>query len=109
MENYQNFAWSKFRLGGFFQEAVSTPGKTANRPKYLYLVSRILVLDPDIEISAGLFISANYQHSQDRQNRPVNTRKQQNTRPHMETFQQFFPKMSHRHKFSTYLDDNSQR
>ena len=32
------------RLGGFFQKAVSTPGKTANRPKYLYLVSRTVVL-----------------------------------------------------------------
>ena len=101
------------RLGGFFQEAVSTPGKTANRPKYLYLVSRIVVLNPDIEISAGLFISTKYQHSQNRQNRqnrPVNTRKQQqNTRAHLETFQQLSPKMSHRHKFSAYLDDNSRR
>ena len=97
------------RLGRFFQEAVSIPGKTANRPKYLYLVSRIVVLNPDIEISAGLFISAKYQHSQNRQNRPVNTRKQQNTRAHLETFQQLSPKMSHRHKFSAYLDDNSRR
>ena len=70
------------RLGGFFQEAVSTPGKTANPPKYLYLVSRIVVLNPDMEISAGLSISTKYQHSQNRQNRPVNTRKQQNTRAH---------------------------
>ena len=100
------------RLGEFFQEAVSTPGKTANRPKYLYLVSRIVVLNPDIEISAGLFISAKYQHPQNRQNRqnrPVNTRKQQNTRAHLETFQQLSPKMSHRHKFSAYINENSWR
>ena len=97
------------RLGGFFQKAVSTPGKTANRPKYLYLVSRIVVLNPDIEISAGLFISAKYQHSQNRQNRPVNTRKQQNTRAHLKPFQQLSLKMSHRQKFSAYLDDNSLR
>ena len=97
------------RLGGFFQEAVSTPGKTANRPKHLYLVSRIAVLNPDVEISAGLFISAKYQHSQNRQNRLVNKRKQQNTRAHEEPFQQLSPKMSHRQKFSAYLDDNSLR
>ena len=97
------------RLGGVFQEAVSPPGKTGNRPKYLYLVSRIIVLNPDIEISSGLFISVKCQHSQNWHNRPVDARKRQNIRAHLETFQQSSPKMLHRQKFSAYLDDNSLR
>ena len=51
------------RLGGVFQKEISIPAKTANRPKFLYLVRRNVGLNPDIKISARLFISANYQHS----------------------------------------------
>ena len=51
------------RLGGVFQKEISIPAKTANRPKFLYLVRRNVGLNPNIKISVGLFISANYQHS----------------------------------------------
>ena len=57
------------RLSGFFQKEISISGKTANRPKFLDLVG----LNPDVKISAGLFVNANYQHSENRQNRSVST------------------------------------
>ena len=44
------------------------PGKIANHSKLLDLVSTKGVLNPDKQISAGLFITAKYQHSQNRQN-----------------------------------------
>ena len=109
MENCQNFVWSKFPTQWVFSEGNIYPGKTANRPKYLNLASRIIGLSPDIEISARLFSSAKYQHSQNRQNRCVNAYKQQNTRAHLETYEQLSLKMSHELKFLAYYDDNSLR
>ena len=38
----------------------------------LDLVSRNVALNPDIQISAGLFISADYQHPQNRQSHSIN-------------------------------------
>ena len=93
----------------FFQKEISIPHKTTNLPKFINLVSRNVGLNSYIKISARLFISANYQYSQNRQNRSVNTREQQNTRAELETFEQSSPKMSHKQKFAAYLDDNSLR
>ena len=56
------------RLGSFFQKEMSIPGKIANRPKFLELVSKNVGPNPDVQISAGLFITANYKHSQNLQN-----------------------------------------
>ena len=75
---------------------MSIPGKTANRLKFLDLVSRNVGFNPDINISAGDFISANHQHSQNPQTQYVNTLKQQNTRTEQETFEQLSLKMSHK-------------
>ena len=55
------------RLGAFFQKETSNPGKIANCPKFLDLVSTNVGLNPDIQISAGLFITAKYQRSQNQQ------------------------------------------
>ena len=88
---------------------MSTPGKTENPLKFLDLVSRNAGLKPDINISAGDFISANYQHSQNLQTEYVDTLKQQNTRTEQETFEQLSLKMSHKHKFAAYSDDNCLR
>ena len=85
---------------------MSIPGKTANRLKFLELVNRNVGLNPDINISAGDFISANYQHSQNLQTQYVDTLKQQNTRTEQETFKQLSLKMSQKHKFAAYIDDN---
>ena len=82
--------------------------KTANRSKFLDLVSRNVGHHQDIKISAAHFISANYQHLQNLQNRSVNTLKQQITRTEQETFEQFSLRMS-QHKFAAYLDDNCLR
>ena len=88
---------------------MSIPGKTANRLKFLDLISRKVGLNTDINISVGDFISANYQHSQNLQTEYVDTLKQQNTRTEQETFEQLSLKMSHKHKFAAYIDDNCLR
>ena len=59
-------------LGAFFQKEISIPGKIANRPKFLDLVSRNVGLNPDIQISARLFISDEQQHPQNRQSHSIN-------------------------------------
>ena len=52
----------------FFQKEIYIPRKIENRPKFLDLVSRNVGLNPDIQISDGLFNTAKYEHSQNRQN-----------------------------------------
>ena len=94
------------RLGAFFQKEISIPGKIANRPKFLDLVSRKVGLNPDIQISAGLFITAKYQHSQNRQNLSTRVNK---TLAKQETFEQLSLVMSRKHKVAAYLDDSSLR
>ena len=84
---------------------MSIPGNTANRLKFLDLVSRNVGHNPDINISAGDFISANYQPSQNLQTQYVDTLKQQNTRTEQENFEQLSLKMSHKHKFAAYIDN----
>ena len=92
---------------------ISIPGKTANRWKFSDLVRRRNVgLNQDIKISAGLFISANHQRSQNPQTQYLNTLTQQGTRTEQETFEQLSLKMWHnifKHKFAAYLDDNCLR
>ena len=66
-------------------------------------------LNPDINIRAGDFISPNYQHSQNLQPQYVDRLKQQNTRTEQETFEQLLLKISHKHKFAAYIDDNCPR
>ena len=88
---------------------MSIPGKTADPLKFLDLVSRNVGLNPDINLSAGDFIGANYQHSQNLQTQYVDTLKQQNTRTEQETFEQLSLKMSHKHNFAAYIDDNCLR
>ena len=96
------------RLGAFFQKEISIPGKIANRPKFLDLVSRNVGLNPDIQISAGIFITAKYQHSQNRQI-DLSTHVNNKTLAQQETFEQLSMKMSHKHKVAAYLDDSSLR
>ena len=69
---------------------MSIPDKTANRLKILDLVSRNVGFNPDINISAGDFTSANYryQHSQNLQTQYVDTLEQQNTCTEQKTFEQ---------------------
>ena len=88
---------------------MSIPGKTANRFKLLDLVTKDVGFNPDINISAGDFISANHQHSQNLQTQHIDTLKQQNTRTEQETFEQLSLKMSHKYKFAAYIDDNCLR
>ena len=76
---------------------------------FLDLISRKVGLNTDINISAEDFFSANYQHSQNLQTEYVDTLKQQNTRTEQETFEQLSLKMSHKHKFAAYIDDNCLR
>ena len=80
-----------------------------NRLKFLDLVRRNVDLNPNINISAGDLISANYQHSQNLQTQYVDTLKQQDTRTEQETFEQLSLKMSHKYKFAAYIDDNCLR
>ena len=93
------------RLGAFFQKEISIPGKKAKRPKVLDLVSTNVGLNPDIQISAGLFIAAKYQRSQNRQN--LSTRVNNKTLARQETFEQLSLKMSRKHKVAAYLDHSS--
>ena len=109
MKNQQNFAWSKLPTRQIFQKEMSIPGKTANRLKLLDLVSTNVGFNPDINISAGDFISANYQHSQNLQTQYVDTLKQQKTRTEQKNFEQLSLKMWYKHKFAAYIDDNCLR
>ena len=84
------------RLGAFFQKEISIPGKIENHPKLLDLVSTKVGLNLDIQISAGLFITANYQHSQNRKN--LSTHVYNKTVAQKETFQQLSLKMLRKHK-----------
>ena len=84
------------RLGAFFQKEISIPGKIANHPKLLDLVITKVGLNPDVQISAGLFITAKYQHSQNWQN--LSTRVYNKLLEQEETFQQLSLKMSRKHK-----------
>ena len=88
--------------GAFFQKEISNPGKIANRPKFSDLVSGNVGLNPDIQASARLFITAKYQHSESSQN--LSTRV---TLAQQETFEQLSLKMSRKHKVTAYLDDSS--
>ena len=90
------------RLGAFFQKEISIPGKIANRPRFSDLVSGNVGLNPDIQVSAGLFITAKYQHSQNSQNLSTGV-----TLAQQETFEQLSLKMSRKHKVAAYLDDSS--
>ena len=74
------------RLGAVDQKEISIPGKIANRPKFSDLFSRNVGLNPDVQISAGLFITAKYHHSQNRQN--LSTRVNNKTLAQQETFEQ---------------------
>ena len=74
------------RRGAFFEKKISIPGTIANHPKLLDLVSTKVGLNHAIQISAGLFITAKYQHSQNRQN--LSTRANNKTLAQEETFQQ---------------------
>ena len=107
----QKFRESREKLakfcGAFFQKEISIPGKIANCPKFSDLVSRNVGLNPDIQISAGLFITAKYQHSQNSQN--LSTRVNNKTLAQQETFEQLSLKMSRKHKVAAYLDDSSLR
>ena len=94
-------------MGASFQKEISIPGKIANRPKVLDLVSTNVGLNPDIQISAGLFITAKYQRSQNRQN--LSTRVNNKTLARQETFEQLSLKMSRKHKLAAYLDHSSLR
>lgn len=70
MKNYQN-SWR----GGFFQKEKSIHGKWANCMLCLDVVVETSVVIPynlDIKNSAEPFISANYQHSQNRQSHSIN-------------------------------------
>ena len=87
------------RLSAFFQKEISIPGKIANRAKFLDLVSTNVGLNPDIQISAGLFITAKYQRSQNRQN--LSTRVNNKTLARQETFEQLSLKMSVSTKLQT--------
>ena len=69
--------------------------------------SRNVGLNPDIQIIAGPFITAKYQHSQNRQN--LSTRVNNKTLTQQETFEQLSPKMSRTHKVAAYRDDSSVR
>ena len=88
---------------------MSIPGKTANRLKFLDLISRKVGLNTNINISVGEFISANYQHSQNLHTECVDTLKQEITRTEQETFEQLSLKMSLKHKFAAYIDNNCLR
>ena len=97
----------KFRESREKLAKISIPGKIANHPKFLDLVTRNVGLNPDIQISAGLFITAKEQPSQNRQN--LSTRVNNKTLARQETFEQLSRKMSRKHKVAAYLDDSSLR
>ena len=79
------------RLGAFFQKEIFIPGKIANHPKFLDLVSTNVGLNPDIQIGVGLFTTAKYQHSQNGQNLAICVNE---ALARQETFQQLSLKMS---------------
>ena len=92
-----------------------TPVKTANPLTFLDLVSRNVGLKPDINISAGDFISANYQHSQNLHTQYVNNKTTAKTYVNNKTTTKhtyrahLSVKMSDKHKFAAYIDDNCLR
>ena len=89
------FPYDRRRSQNFLRSAICDPRSSAIIWKPAYSVRD--------------FISANYQHSQNLQTEYVDTLKQQNTRTEQETFEQLSLKMSHKHKFAAYIDDNCLR